>query len=104
MTEFSVFVHHRYPSPDDRWAVEVTKRMEWTSNTRVHLRVTDNEGRLLLEVYLGSTSRWGDVEPRSYEVRWQSGTTFLVGGREPGSAARWRGRDAGDVWVVEPVP
>lgn len=92
-------------SPDDRWALEVTKRMEPLGTVEVRLRVSPTTGNIgSSEFTIDRRDMWGDIVQDSYAVKWLSETAFEVGDKEPGSAPRWKGIRVNGFWNVEELP
>jgi len=106
---FDERVHSRTTSPDNRWAVVITKQMNYWGAVEVRLQVLQNWGssRVLLDMHLDERDLWSDVEPKSYEVEWRSGTEFIVGSDDPELGAWRRGRlinIPGALWAIDAVP
>jgi hypothetical protein len=101
---YSPEVHTQAVSPDGKWIVLVTKRMEgFVEPVEVRIQVKKNWGthRIWVDAYLAQLDLWTDAEPDSYRIEWQSDREFLVGGRWPQEKPKFRGRYSDHMWVIE---
>jgi hypothetical protein len=78
--------HVRIASPDGRWVVVVTKRMErFPEPVEVRLKVVQNweSPRIWLDIEFDEPDIWPDVKPDSYRVAWHRQPSSEPGGGSP---------------------